>query len=200
MYLIEKLFDKKEWKALSEQSPIDIAKELGFRKAMIVAWEFLFSNVRDDILQERSVPLLYAIRDVHRSEWESCWKHDVFLATACYLTLKYNERYEALRRAYVNTKNPPPRLLIELASCCDCPGPPPISYDEAISLLQRAIDMYPYIDAVSLLSAIYYLKDDETKKAYWSKELEELEKDGKGITSPSIDPSFLIEYNKEQHS
>ena len=73
-------------------------------------------------------------------------------------------RYEAYKRAFERNKNPPPRLLIELARCCVCPGYPPISYDQAIDLVMEALKNASYADGISLLCNIYSLKGDKEKR------------------------------------
>jgi len=112
------------------------------------------------------------------------------LGSACNITGKYDERYDAYKRAFDKLKNPPPELLIELARCCICPGHPPISYDDAIDLVNRALVDVAYSDGIGLLSHLDSLKDDKENEAYWN---EILKNSNQAVVSASIEPKFLVE-------
>ncbi|WP_154017894.1 hypothetical protein [Candidatus Protochlamydia phocaeensis] len=89
--------------------------------------------------------------------------------------MKYDERYEAYKRAY--EKAPPPQpssLLISLAGCYLLPKPP-ITLDEAENLAKKALEKELSIEGVVLLRGIYAEKKDQAKFDYWDKVLKEVE-------------------------
>lgn len=179
--------------------PIEIVKSLSFRDGLRLAYRLLYNEKWDDDLQEFAIKLLYEIRNSYAEMWNESWEYDALLGIACDITCKYDERYderyEAYKRAFEKTKNPPPRLLIELARCCICPGSPPFSYDDAIKLVSRALEDAPYADGIGLLSHLYSLKDDKKNEDYWTKILKNSNQE---FVSPPIEPKFLIEeYLKE---
>lgn len=76
--------------------------------------------------------------------------------------------------------------------------PPPISYDDAIDLVIKAIKDSPYSDGIGLLSHLYSLKNDKVNEIYWAKILEN---SNQKFESPSIEPKFLVEeYLQEKKS
>ena len=80
--------------------------------------------------------------------------------------------------------------MIELAHCCICPGPPPITYDQAIELVLRALQKAKYVDGLYLLAHLYSLKEDSKQKEHWYQVAKNADQD---FESPSIDPQFLVE-------
>lgn len=172
-------------------SPHEIATSLSFKDGLRIAYQLLYNDKWDENLQEWAIALLYKTREIYPKEWNESWEYDALLGLACdIIGYKHDERYEAYKRAFDKAENPPPALLIDFARCCVCPGPPPISYEQAIDLVMRALKEAPYTDGMSLLCNIYSLKGDKEKEAYWSKILDnELER----LDSPSIDPRFLLE-------
>lgn len=187
---VQNLFKEQRWEKISESySPVQVAGALSFKDSVILSYKLLYNDMWDEQLQEYAVTLLYAIRDRHHEEWGSSWQYDAFLGKACDVTLRYDERYEAYKRAYERANPPPPGLLIELAGCCYSPGSPPLSYDDAITLLEKAINDYPYIDGIRLLKGIYASKKDKKNEAYWAKILEDMK--NTETRSPPIEPNFL---------
>ena len=162
---MERLVANSKWNELvSRYHPAEIAQKCDFKKSLIIAYSLLYNDAWNEELQEYAVNLIYNVREIYPDEWESNWRYDAFLGSACDITLKYDERYEAYKRAYERASEPPPRLVIEFAHCCDCPGVPPITYDRAIELLRGVINNFPYLDAIALMSAVYALKGDDEKK------------------------------------
>jgi hypothetical protein len=171
-------------------SPSEIVKSLSFINGLSLAYQLLYNKKWDENLQEFAIKLLYEIRKTYPEMWNESWEYDALLGLACNITCKYEERYEAYKRAFGKTKNPPPGLLIELARCCICPGSPPVSYDDAIDLVLKALKDAPYADGIGLLSHIYSLKDDKKNEEYWTKILTN---SNQNFVSPPIEPKFLIE-------
>lgn len=185
------LFENHQWEKLANSySPIELAKSLSFKNGLRLAYQLLYNNTWEETLQEYAVKLLNEIRKNYPEDWNETWEYDALLGLAYYITRKYDERYEAYKRAFDKTNNPPPGLLIELARCCICPGTPPISYDEAIDLVKKAIKEAPYTDGIGLLSHIYSLKNDKINEKYWVKILEN---SNQKFESPSIEPKFLVD-------
>jgi len=171
-------------------SPSEIVKSLSFLNGLRFAYWLLYNDKWEEKLQEFAIKLLYEIREVYPEEWNSSWEYDALLGGACNITCKYDERYEAYKRAFNKAANPPPGLLIEFARCCICPGSPSISYDQAIELILKALKQAPYADGIGLLSHIYSLKNDNMNEEYWSNILKE---SNQQLVSPSIEPKFLVE-------
>ncbi len=187
---MNELIQEKRWQELTSNfTPEDIVRDLPFLTSINLVYSLLYNKEWDENIQEFSVRLLEAIKNSHPKEWASSWQYDAFLGLAYDIILKYNERYEALLKALAKTKNPPPQLLIAIASCSLCPGRPPISYEEAIKYLEIALKDYLYVDGVSLMRAIYALKKDKNNEKHWSEILKKIE--NSNIESPSLDPEFI---------
>lgn len=192
--MLLELINDQSWKDISSlYEPSEIVKNLGFKDCLRVAYHLLYNDSWDEDLQMFAVMLLEETRRAYSKEWKDSWEYDALLGLACDITSKHEERYEAYKRAFDRVDKPPPRLLIELARCCVCPGDPPISYDRAIELVTIALKEAQYADGISLLCNIYSLKNDEIKQKYWSDVLRNLNTEGKKINSPLIDPKFLVE-------
>jgi hypothetical protein len=88
--------------------------------------------------------------------------------------MKYDERYEAYKRAYEKATPPPPSLLIALAGCYLLPKPS-ITLDEAENLAKKALEKEMSIEGVVLLRGIYAEKNDQVKFDYWDKIFKEVE-------------------------
>lgn len=194
---LSELFKKREWNELVFSYNVrDLIDFFSFEDGLRLAYGLLYNDNWDESLQEYAVELLYQLRDKYPHDWNSSWRNDAFLGMACHITLKYDERYLAYKRAIEKAKSPPPELLIELARCFNSPGDPPLSRDEAISLLKQAIKESLYIEAIGLLCTIYWEKGDFKKENYWKNILKDLEEKN-GKHSPSIEPEFLVnEYMK----
>jgi hypothetical protein len=179
---------KNDWHAIVDQcQPKDLAKSLSFKDGRDLAYKMLFNEERNDNLRDYATELLQEIREIHFEEWSSDWKNDVFLGDACYITMKYNERYEAYQRAYKKASPPPPYLLISLASCYHSPEPP-ITLDDAENLVKKALEKEMSIEGVVLLRGIYAEKKDQVKFDYWDKVLKEVEE--KKIHTKGTWPDF----------
>jgi len=177
--------------AASNCNPEDIAKRFSFKDSLRIAYRLMYNDAWNYDLHDYAVDLFYAIREHHSEEWNSSWEYDALLGLACDITShKHDERFLAYKAAYDKTANPPPSLLISLASCVICPGKKPLSYDQAISLLLQAIRLVPYNDGVCLLSDLYAYKGDSLQKEKYAAIAR---KQDPVIDSPSIEPSFLEE-------
>jgi hypothetical protein len=171
-------------------SPNEIVKSLSFENGLRLAHRLLYNRKWDKDLQEFAIRLMHEIRSIYPEMWNQSWEYDALLGVACNIVGKYDERFEAYKRAFDKAKNPPPGLLIEFARCCICPGSPPISYDYAIELVSRALEEGPYADGIGLISHIYSLKDDKKNEEHWTKILK---KSNQEFISPPIEPKFLVE-------
>lgn len=193
MNKITNLFLNREWKQIVKLFTVNqVVHGLLFEDCLRLAYRLLYNKEWDENLQEYAIQLLYAIRNYYPKEWDSSWKHDGFLGVACDIRFKFDEKYQAFKRAFEGLSNPPPELLIQLASCVDCPGKPPISRLEAIDLLKKAIKNHTYIDAVGQLHKIYWELNDNQQANYWKEQWEKLEAKNE-IQSPAIEPRFLID-------
>lgn len=188
MNKISSLILKNEWHTIVNQyQPKILAESLPFKEGRNLVYKMLFNEERDDSLRDYATELLQEIRQTHFGEWSSDWKNDVFLGDACYMTMKYDERYEAYKRAYEKATPPPPSLLISLAGCYLLPKPP-ITLDEAENLAKKALEKELSIEGVVLLRGIYAEKKDQAKFDYWDKVLKEVEE--KNIHTQDAWPDF----------
>jgi hypothetical protein len=167
------LIEKKNWYEIANNFEVEtLAKELSFEKGMFVATQLLFNEDRDDGLREFATQLLQKIRSSHPSEWSSDWKNDVLLGDASYITMNFEEQYNAYKRAFEKAQPPSPSLLIALAGCYLSPEKP-ITIDEAEKLAKQALRQEPLYDGIVLLRGIYALKEDKNKFEYWDKIFQE---------------------------
>lgn len=186
---LEEIINNKEWeKLISNFNPKSIAEKLPFLTAVKLAHSLLYNEKWDENIQEFAIKILEEIMIVHSKEWNSSWQYDAFLGLAYDITLKYDERYEAFKRALEKATPPPAQLLIAMARCCDCPGKPPISYEKAIEYLNIALKDYQYVDGVGLMRKIYWFKDDIANEQYWARVLDKVKNYNKD--SPSLDINF----------
>ena len=186
---IKWLYDRNKFKELGFCKLKDIASKLSFKDGMITAHKFLYNEEWNEELQNIGVELLYILKNEYKKEWDADWRNDAFLGTACDITLKYDQRYMAFKNAFEKALNPPAELLIELARCCYCPGTPPISYEQAISLLKESLLKHPYKQAAALLKSIYSSMRDTDNEQYWSKVLDQT----KDENMHELEPAFLRE-------
>lgn len=188
MSKISNLICENKWHAIADEYQANVLAEiLSFKDGRNLAYKMLFNEERDDSLQDYATELLQEIRKNHSEEWSADWKNDVFLGDACYMTMKFNERYEAYKRAYEKATPPPPSLLIALASCYLLPKSP-ITLNEAEKLAKMALEKEMSIEGVVLLRGIYAEKNDQSKFDYWDKILKEVEKNN--VHTQDVWPDF----------
>ncbi|HEV8050946.1 MAG TPA: hypothetical protein VGP47_00510, partial [Parachlamydiaceae bacterium] len=145
------------YELVKKYSVKEISQSLSFRDGLRLSYKLLYNEKWDADLQDWSINLLKEIRSMYPDDWKDSWKYDAWLGTACYVGYKHEERYEAYKKAFDMAKDPPPKLLIEMARCSVCPGLPPISYDQAIDLIMRGLKEASYTDGIGLLCIIYSL-------------------------------------------
>lgn len=164
-------------------SPSGLIDSLGFNKALRMACNMLNDEEWDDSLQEYATNVLEKLREMYPKEWNANWKYDALLGYAYHIILKYDERYAAYKRAFDKIEPSPPELLVAMARCCIAPGKPPITEEEAISLVKQAIATAPYVEAVELLRGLYKSIGNIKEQRYWEKVLENIKE-----TSPHLPP------------
>ena len=177
------------WRRLVQlHAPGELVQLLSFKDGLCTAYRMLCNEDWDEDLQEYAISFLYEIRRAYTKEWNSSWQYDALIGYACEIRYRYEERYEFYKRAFDKTVAPPPGLLVNLARCSICPGSPPISYDQAIDLVMRALQSGPYADGIGLLCGLYALKHDMQMKEYWDKISE---RSDHSFRSPSFIPQFI---------
>ncbi len=186
---LKQLIQSKLWYQLTEKyCPLDLAQLLSFRDALRVAYRLLYNHGWHEDLQIYATELFEAIRIVYPIEWNESWRYDALLGLAYYLACEHEKRYEAYKRAFDKAKDPPPRLLIEMANCADCPGDPPIDRKDAIDLVKKALQSGLFIDGVGVLRVLYGAIGDKSQEQYWANVLKNADKK---MEAPSIEPEFL---------
>jgi len=184
------LITSSNWNSILEGYNVkDVVNLLPFKELIILAYKMLYNGDWDEEVQNYAVKLLYAVREKYQEEWNSSWNFDAFLGNACNITLKYDERYTAYKKASEKVYPIPPSLMVLLAKCYISPGTPPVSQEEAESLLREALKQERTIEGVSLLKRICERKKDMEQAEYWDKVLKEVEE--KNLHIHDIQPSFL---------
>jgi cytochrome c-type biogenesis protein CcmH/NrfG len=187
---IQTLIKYSDWNTLLQTFNIEqIASSLSFKEGIILSYKMLYNDAWDENVQNYAVNLLYTLRDKYPNEWNASWTFDSFLGNACNITLRYDERYEAYKRASEKISPIPPSLMVLLARCYICPGEPPISQEETENLLRKALKIEQTIEGVSLMKRISESKNNFEEAAYWDKILKEVT--AKNIHIHDIQPDFL---------
>jgi hypothetical protein len=175
MNSILELFKANKLKEISHKyKPNEIIKDLSFKDGMLLGYQLLLNDEMDDNLREFAVSLIEENRHAHPKEWDEDWRNDIFLGDAYYLIMKYDERYEAYKRASKKIHPLPPALLVSLAGCYLLPGSP-ITLDEAERLVLEALEKEKTIEAATLIRGIYKTKGNIDKFSYWDEILQKLE-------------------------
>lgn len=143
-----------------------------------MARHMLINEEWDESLQAYAADLLEEIRKKYPEKWNANWKYDALLGYAYHIILKYDERYIAYKRAFDKVYPHPPQLLIAMAECCWAPGKPPITEDEAISLVKLAIKNTPYVEGIELLRGLYKSLGNIKEQMYWENILENIKENG----------------------
>ncbi len=177
------------WESIQMLDDDAITRILSFKEGIILAYKMLYNDKWDEDIQNFAVNLLYGIREKYKEEWDSSWTFDAFLGNACNITLRYDERYAAYKRASEKVSPISPSLMVLLAQCYISPGIPPITREEAENLLRESLKQEVTVEGVFLLKRICERKNDSQEVAYLEKVLEEAE--NKNLHIHDIQPSFL---------
>lgn len=178
-----------QWsKIYKEYQPVEIARKLSFKEGISLAYKILFNDEGNDDLRDYAVNLIKEIKQIYPKEWDLDWRNDVFLGDACYLTMRYDERYKAYKNAFNKVHPLPSALLVAMAGCYLSPSPP-ITMQEAEELTQKALEKEKTVEAVTLIRGICKTKGDMIQFSYWDKILQELENQGSYIKDKW--PNFL---------
>jgi len=168
LHELEKLLAARDWHQLIKQyRPSQVAQEIGFKKCLELSYDIFFDHAWNDDFQ------------------------DGFLAMLNLWTRNYDGRYEAIKRAYDKTQDdPPPQVLYMLAECMSCPGDPPLSSEQAIEYLKRALKKEQYSDVVFLLRCIYKHKKDKKNEEYWQGIHDQIKESAP--ETPHLVPDWLV--------
>ena len=147
--------------------PSDLVNILEFDKSLEIALNMLNNEEWEDSLQKYGTAILEAMRNKNPEKWNSSWRYDALLGYAYDIILNYDERYIAYKRAFDKITPASPQLLIAIAGCCIAPGKPPISEEEAILLVNEAIQVTPYIEGIELLKGLYKSIGNTEKQKFW---------------------------------
>ncbi len=159
-------------------SPVDLANKLAFEEALNLARNMLINEEWDESLQTYAVSLLEEIRKAYPEKWNLNWRYDAFLGYAYDIILKYDERYAFYKSAFDKAYPQPPELLVALAGCYWTPGNPPITEEDAISLIKQAIQSKLYVEGVELLQGLYKSIGNIHEQQHWGKILENIKDTG----------------------
>lgn len=168
-----------------EYTPCELVNLLGFEEGLRTACSMLNNDEWNEDLQVYAANLLEELKKKFAETWNSTWRYDALLGHAYDIILKYDERYAAYKEALEKVHPPPPQLLIAMAGCCWAPGKPPITEQEAISLVKQALSTTLYYEGVSLLRGLYKCTGNIKEQKYWETILEKMK--GKEIYLPSLD-------------
>lgn len=172
---------------INKYSPHELLTSLSFEEAISTAYNMLYNDEWDESLQEYAANLLEELRKKYPREWNTNWKYDTLLENAYNIIFKHDDRYEAYKRAFDKVHPVPPELLVAIAECCIAPGKPPITREEAISLIKQAMQQTLYIEGVELLIGIYKSLGDTKEQRQWEDILESIKEHGEHL--PSLNPA-----------
>lgn len=175
---ISELFKQKKWKEFIYYTPSKIVRALSYEEAFMTSYYTFSYDFRNESLQNLSIKILFAIREIYPERWNEDWKNEVFLGDLCVFNRQYDERYDAYLRAYNKASPPTSNLLIQLASCRSSPGVPPISEEEAKHLLQEAFKLEKSYEAAQALYWLYKDKENSGESIYWKNIAEEAKQNG----------------------
>lgn len=189
MFNYDELLNITDWSLIREYHIAEITNALDMKEAVIIACRMLYNKGWDTNIQNYAVELFYAIRKKYSDQWNACWKLDVLLGLACEITWRYEEKYLAYKNASLKISPIPPSLLVLLAECYFSPGIPPVSRQEAKSMLLDAITMEKTIEGVELIKWICQ-RDKQCKEVkYWDEILKEVTE--KNLHTQNLYPSFV---------
>lgn len=197
MDILRDLIKQQKWYLIYKSYiPQQILEKLSYKESMRLAFQ-IFTNKEDDSnLFNYAIDLFQNIRKKFPLDWASDWRNDFFLGDVCHFTMRFDERYEAYKRACLKftPSNLPSSLLVSLARCYSAPGNPQISLEEAENLARAALEKEKSIEAVVLIRGICKKKGKEEEFLYWEKVLKELEQ--KQAYMKNEWPKWLIDDNK----
>lgn len=188
------ILDKKDWKVVIEKiSPRFIASKLSFEEAMHVADSIIDWDCRAEEVVNYSIDLFFAIRDMHEGEWNKDGKNDLYVAQLCQLTLRYQEAFDSIKRAYDLSKpNSSPLILFYFANTYFFPPEADtISQEEAIQLFRASLEKQTTCEAALLLRDIYGYRKDIANYDYWDAVITDAQ--SKNLHIPIIIPDVFSE-------
>ncbi|MGL4348414.1 MAG: hypothetical protein ACRCSV_03025 [Chlamydiales bacterium] len=189
MFDYNELLSTTDWNQVKKHHPTEIANTLHMKEAVIIACRMLYNKEWNGEIQNYAVELLYAIRKKYSDQWNTCWKLDVLLGLACEITWRYEEKYLAYKNASLKVSPIPPSLLVLLAECYFSPGSPPVSRQEAKSMLLEAIATEKTIESIELIKWICKRDKQWEEVEYWNRFLDEATE--KDLHTQNLYPSFL---------
>ncbi len=172
-------------KVSHDYKPEELADMLTFDEGIKMACKMVSNDDRDETLKKYATKFLEKLRQKYPKEWNATWKYDAFLGSIYYRIMEYDKRYESYKRAFEKANPPPPELLIAMAGCCRCPGKPPVTEQEAISLAKQAMSDTYYYEGALLLRGLCRSIGDTEEQNYWDNVLEEMK--GKETHLPRLD-------------
>jgi hypothetical protein len=175
---ISELFKQKNWKEFIYYTPSKIVRALSYEEAFMTSYYTFSYDFKNESLQNHSMKILFAIREIYPDRWNEDWKNEVFLGDLCVFNRQYDERYDAYLRAYNKVSHPTANLLIHLASCRSCPGVPPVSEEEAKHLLHEAFKLEKSYEAAHALYWLYKDKENSQEAIYWKGVADEAQQNG----------------------
>ena len=150
---------RSEWETLIQKcDPKKVAATLSYEDGMNAAHDIFCWNYRKDKIINYAIDLFFAIRELYVEEWNRDCKNDLYVSFLCELTLRYQEGFDSIKRAYeLSLPNPSALVLYSFACTYFLPEPDvdTISKDEAIKLFKESIEKDCMYEAVSRLAEIY---------------------------------------------
>lgn len=187
------LVRSKSWnQLLITVAPEQVVDTMTFVGALKLAYQLLIPKTQEMERRNYAFAILDLLLRTGGKEWNASWKHYALLG---YLYTVYPEEvdwhYLAYKRAMDAAENPPPRLLIEMARCCQIPGFRRLPTIEAIEFAKQGIQDYLYVDGVKLLCEIYAERDEGQQLTYWKNIYNSIKDTNQ--ESPSILPPYIFE-------
>ncbi len=187
------LVRSKSWEQLIRTVPPEqVVDNMTFVGALKVAYQILIPKTQEKERRKYGFAIADLLFRIRETEMNTSWKHYALLGHLYTVYPEYvDEHYLAYKRAMDLADNPPPRLLIEMARCCQIPGFRRLPTIEALEFAKQAIQGYLFVDGVKLLCEIYAERDEGQQLAHW-KDIYDSIKDTNQESHPIL-PRYIYE-------
>ena len=187
------LVRSKSWnQLLITVTPEQVVDTMTFVGALKLAYQLLIPKTQEKERRKYGFAIVDLLFRIWETEMATSWKHYALLGHLYTVYPEYvDDHYLAYKRAMDLVDNPPPRLLIEMARCCQIPGYRRLPTIEAIEFAKQGIQDYSYVDGVKLLCEIYAERDEAQQLTYWRNVYNSIKDTNQ--ESPPILPSYIFE-------
>lgn len=167
---IKVYMSQSNWDSLMKKiDPQKLASALSYEEGMNAARDIFNWNYRSDNVINYAIDLLFAINKQYEEKWNKDIKNALYVSELCEMTLRYQECFDSIKRAYeLSRPNPSALILFSFANTYFLPPEvDTISQEEAIKLFKESIEKECTYEAARLLRNIYGYQNDTNNYDYW---------------------------------